>query len=147
MIFINESPKFNFYFREKTYDPKMAKQALEEGNIVVSIQHKGYWTSGGHYILFEKLTEDGMVQVRDSNIANYVKLKQHVEDKHTWFNATYAGSGYWIFEKKITRVEGCTRCGNPQDLTDQLLRGEYLCERCDEALHRWEDWVDVTAGE
>lgn len=141
MIFINESPKYNFYFREKTYDPNIAKQALEQGHIVVSIQHKGYWTSGGHYILFEKLTEDGMVQVRDSNIANYVKLPQHAEDKHTWFNSTYAGSGYWIFEKKITRVESCTRCGNPQDLTTQLLQGDYLCERCNTALLRRESWL------
>lgn len=145
MIFVNESPKYNFYFREKTYDPNVAKQALEQGHIVVSIQHKGYWTSGGHYILFEKLTEDGMVQVRDSNIANYVKLPQHAEDKHTWFNSTYAGSGYWIFEKKMTRVESCTRCGNPQDLTQKFLQGDYLCERCDDALRRRDQWLDMTA--
>lgn len=145
MIFVKEPPKYNFYIREITYDPNRAKEALEAGHIVVSSQHAGYWTRAGHYILFEKLTEDGMVQVRDSNIANYVKLPQHAEDKHTWFNATYSGYGYWVFEKKITRVEGCNRCGTPQDLMSSLLQGEYLCERCTQALDRRNAWLDMTA--
>lgn len=144
MIFINESPKYGYFFLEKTYDPNVAKEALAQGHIVVSIQHKGYWTSGGHYILFEKLTEDGMVQVRDSNIANYMKLPQHKEDKHTWFNSTYAGSGYWIFDYKVTRTPACSRCGSPEEVQASLLRESYLCEKCAKAQLRRSTWLSAS---
>lgn len=145
MIFINEPSRFGYYLREKTYDYHKARAALEEGQIVISIQHKGYWTSGGHYILFEKFTEDGMVQVRDSNIANYLKLRQHKEDKHTWANATNAGSGYWIFEDKVTRVAACDRCGTQEGQTSGLVRTEYICEKCNEALIRRNTWLGNTS--
>lgn len=134
MIFINEPSKFHYFFRERTYDSNEAKAALEEGYIVVSIQHKGYWTRGGHYILLEKLTEDGMVQVRDSNIANYAKLPQHQVDKHEWFNTTYASDGYWIFDKKVTHIDACSRCGTPDSQTQ--LVSSYVCEKCEKALTR-----------
>ena len=145
MIFINEPSRFNYYLREKTYDYNKAREALEEGQIVISIQHKGYWTSGGHYILFEKMTEDGLVQVRDSNIANYMKIPAHKEDKHTWANATNAGSGYWIFEDKITRVAACGRCGTQEGQTSGLVQTEYLCEKCNDALIRRNTWLADTS--
>ena len=49
-----------------------AKEALENGHLVVSVQHPGYWTRGGHYIVCESINEEGKVQVRDSNIYNYI---------------------------------------------------------------------------
>lgn len=142
MIFINEAPEFNYFCREKTYDYKEAKQALMDGYIVVSIQHKGYWTSGGHYILLEKYMGDDMVQVRDSNIANYAKLSQHMEDKHAWFNTTYAGSGYWIFEKKNTTTDACTRCGNPEEAATALVREDYMCGKCEKATLRRDAFLE-----
>lgn len=145
MIFIRESSKYGAFFREKTYDPKVAREALEEGLIVVCIQHKGYWTSGGHYILFEKLTGDGMVQVRDSNIANYQKLKRHKQDKHTWSDCVSSGAGYWIFEKKAVTTEACVRCGTPDQLTRKLLQGDYTCEKCTQALLRRSVWLENKA--
>lgn len=136
MIFNNESPVMGFYLREKTYDPNVAKAALTEGQIVVSIQHKGYWTRGGHYIILEDINEDGMVQVRDSNLYNYRRVPAHVEDRHTWGSITGAGSGYWIFEDKITYIPACTRCGTPEVAEGNPLAGEYTCEKCMPALMR-----------
>jgi len=136
MIFINESPKFGYFCQSRTYDPKVAKQAVMDGYIVVSIQHPGYWTRGGHYILLEKYMGDDMVQVRDSNIANYQKLPQHKVDQHAWFNTTYAGSGYWIFEKKNTHSDACLRCGTPEESLNALVQEGYLCEKCAGALTR-----------
>ena len=136
MIFNYESPVLGFYLREKTYDTRVAKAALEEGHIVISIQHPGYWTRGGHYIVCESITEDGLVQVRDSNIYNYMRVSAHKEDLHKWGNITAAGSGYWIFEHKITRIPACSRCGDSNSLTQSLLNQEYTCEKCVPALLR-----------
>lgn len=136
MIFQYEPAVMGFYNREVTYDHRVAKAALEEGQIVVSVQHKGYWTSGGHYIALEKICEDGRIQVRDSNIFNYRKILSHKEDRHTWGSITADGSGFWIFEDKITRIPACSRCGTDQGRHDSRLEGEYICEKCTPALLR-----------
>ena len=136
MIFNYESPVLGFYLREKTYEPRIAKEALEAGHLVVSIQHPGYWTRGGHYIVCESINEEGLIQVRDSNIYNYFRVPTHAQDGHTWGSITSAGSGYWIFDHKITRIPACSRCGNPEGVTASLLNQDYTCEKCVPALLR-----------
>ena len=136
MIFNKEPAVMGFYLREKTYDARVAWQALEEGHLVVSVQHPGYWTRGGHYIVCERINEEGMVQVRDSNIYNYVRVPTHAQDGHKWGNITAAGSGYWIFDHKITRIPACSRCGAPEGVTVSLLNQPYICEKCSPALLR-----------
>lgn len=135
-IFQLESPVLGFYCKEKTYEPTIAKQALEEGYMVVSLQHKGYWTRGGHYLLVEKMNEDGTVQVRDSNIYNYRKLDGHDVDCFKWSLIPANGSAFWIFEKKVTAIPACTRCGDPDGVVEHLLEEDYLCEKCQPAVLR-----------
>ena len=136
MIFNIESAVMGFYLKEKTYEPKIAKAALEEGHIVISVQHPGYWTSAGHYIVCERINEEGLIQVRDSNIYNYGKIHGHKTDGHKWGSITAAGSGLWIFEKKVTRIEACSRCGDPQGITESLMTEGYSCRKCEPALLR-----------
>jgi hypothetical protein len=136
MIFNNESPVLGFYLREKTYEPRVAKEALENGHLVVSVQHPGYWTRGGHYIVCESINEEGLIQVRDSNIYNYFRVPTHAQDGHTWGSITSAGSGFWIFDHKITRIPACSRCGDPEGVTASLLNQDYICEKCSPALLR-----------
>ena len=136
MIFNYEPAVLGFYLREKTYEPSVAKQALADGHIVISIQHKGYWTSGGHYIVLEEMSEDGLIQVRDSNIYNYGKIKAHKEDLHTWGSITGAGSGFWIYEYKITHIPACSRCGTQEGMEDSPVTSDYICEKCQSALLR-----------
>lgn len=143
MIFVKEPPVMGFYLVEKTYDPNVAWQALEEGHVVISIQHNGYWTRGGHYIVLQEITENGLVRVRDSNIYNYRRVSAHVNDEHTWGSITSAGSGYWIFDYKITRIPACSRCGNPQETEGQLVE-DYSCQKCGMALLRRNTYL--TAG-
>lgn len=145
MIFINEPPVLGYYLKEKTYDSEVAKQALAEGHIVVSIQHKGYWTGGGHYIVLEKLNEDGTVQVRDSNLYNYseYKVPAHAQDRHEWKDIVAAGSGYWIFEYKVTRIPLCARCGEPEEVAPAILTGGYCCPKCGEALLRRQVYLSL----
>ena len=47
-----------------------------------------------------------------------------------------AGSGYWIYEHKITRIPACSRCGTPEGVTVSLLQSDYICEKCVPALLR-----------
>lgn len=133
MIYINEPANFGYFFLRRTFNPEEAKAALEEGHVLVSVQHKGDWTSGGHYILLEKMTEDGKVQVRDSSLKNYGRLSGHAEDKHPWKSVTSSSGGYWIFDKKVTRTPACFRCGQPGDTQ---LAEHYLCRRCELAKIR-----------
>jgi len=141
MMFDYEPAVMGFYLREKTYDHAKVMTALEEGQIVISVQHPGYWTRGGHYILLEKLLEDGRIQVRDSNIYNYVRVRSHVEDRHTWNSITASGSGFWIFEDKITRIPACSRCGEGTDTG--VLKEAYLCEKCTPALLRRNAFLEL----
>ena len=136
MIFNNESPVLGFYLREKTYEPRVAKEALENGHLVISVQHPGYWTRGGHYIVCESINEEGLIQVRDSNIYNYFRVPTHAQDGHTWGSITSAGSGFWIFDHKITSIPACSRCGAPEGVTASLLNQDYTCEKCEPALLR-----------
>lgn len=143
LLFNNEPAVMGFYLREKTYDPREAKKALQEGHVVISIQHPGYWTRGGHYIVCESINDEGMVQVRDSNIYNYFNIRAHAQDAHTWGSITGAGSGYWIFEHKITRIPACSRCGTPDGLTQSLLQSDYICEKCVPAILRRNTYLNA----
>lgn len=134
-LFEEAPPQLGFYLIRKTYDWREAREYMREGYPVVVCQYRGYWTSGGHYLVLETLTEDGMVQVRDSNMFNYRKLKRHLEDKFPWDTLSTAGQGYWIYEKKFTSCSACTRCGNPE-AAEPLIVADYLCPQCRTALTR-----------
>lgn len=142
MLYNYEPSGMGFYLREKTYDPPTAYAALEEGQIVISIQNKGYWTRGGHYIALERLSEDGRIQVRDSNIFNYGRLTAHKEDLHSWKTITPNCAGYWIYEDKITRIPACARCGVGDVLTGSILTEDYFCHKCDPAMLRRDTYLN-----
>lgn len=135
-LFSDEPAVLGFYMKEKTFDHRKAYQALEDGYMVVSLQHKGYWTRGGHYLLVEKILPDGTVQVRDSNIYNYQKLKGHFIDSFDWSHFPQAGDGFWIFEKKVVTIPACSRCGTPEGVVNSLLVEDYICEKCEPAMLR-----------
>lgn len=130
--------EMGFYLKEKTFDWRVANEAMEEGYIVISLQHKGFFTRGGHYLVLEELLENGELQIRDSNIYNYGKLHGHKSDSFDWANVIPAGACYWIYQHKITRIPACARCGEPQGegIPRTMFTGEYRCEICDAALLR-----------
>lgn len=142
-LFSHEPQAMGFYLMKKSYDEKEAYQAIKDGHLVVVLQHKGYWTSGGHYLVLEKVMEDGQVQVRDSNTFNYNRVKTHQEDKHPWGKIVEAADGYWIYDYKITRILLCSRCGDPADTQGGLV-ADYRCHKCRTALLRREAYM--TAG-
>lgn len=141
--------EMGFYLKEKTFDHRVAKEAMEQGHVVVCVQTKGYWTKGGHYLALEKLVdglegeEEQRVQVRDSNIYNYGKLKGHEIDAFPWSTIPSNGQAYWIYEYKNVEISVCNRCGNPGGTTQTLLEGEYLCEKCQPAILRRDTYLNI----
>ena len=142
MIFFKESPAMGFYLIEQTYEPKVAWQGLEDGHVVISVQHNGYWTRAGHYIVLQEITQDGMVRVRDSNVYNYRRIANHALDEHSWGSITSAGSGLWIFDYKITRLPACSRCGEPENTSGALVE-DYYCRKCAPALMRRDTYLNA----
>ncbi len=142
-LFVNEPPAMGFYLKERLFDFNAAKQALQEGYIVVVSESAGYWTRGGHFLVLENIDENDMVQVRDSNIFNYQKLPGFKEDKHPWEKIYPWGKAYWVFENKVTYIPACSRCG--QGNGDSALAKEYLCEKCVPAVMRRESYLSAGA--
>ena len=132
----------DFYAIKRTNVWSEAKAALESGHMIVTLQHGGFWTSKGHYVLVTGMTEEGKVTVRDSNLYNYGKIHGHKEDLHTWGSITASGSAFWIFEDKVTRIPMCSRCG---DGSNFCLEESYICEKCAPALLRRNAYLTVCA--
>lgn len=141
-IFQKEPAGMGFFLKEYTTNADVAKAALHEGYIVVSLQYKGYWTQGGHFIVMEKITEDDMVQVRDSNLYNFGRLEAHKQDLHEWSCVPPRSVGYWIFEKKVTSTPACVRCGDPETTVASSIVQDYCCDKCRTALLRRENWLE-----
>ena len=142
MIFINEPATMGFYLVERTYNPDTALEALKNGHPVISLQSKGYWTNGGHYITLEKITEDGKIQVRDTHMLNYGRIEDHKIDKHEVRSVTAFGAGgYWIMSQKVKTIPFCSRCGDGAGVMGFVKTADYLCEKCETAAMRRSVWL------
>lgn len=138
-LFRYTTAEMGFYLQEITPDLDKVIAALDNGQRVISLQRKGHFTSGGHYLLLQKYyADDDTFQVRDSNIYNYGKLKGHQLDKFTRANIVSGGTHFYIMKKKITRIPACARCGDAceQSVAEKMLNEAYTCEKCTAALTR-----------
>ena len=144
-MFVKVPSELGFYLKYSTNDWQEARAAMEEGYIVVNLQGTGYWTTIGHYLLLEKLTEDGRVQVRDSNLLNYHKLKEHQEDAFGWETLYPNDQTYWVYEKKLTHIPACSRCGQPEGegICIGIFTEEYFCEKCAVATSRRDNFLTI----
>ena len=142
IVMFDDTPaEMGFYLQKRTYSWEEIDNALRNGQVVVSLQYVGYWTRGGHYLAMIGLTDDGKYVVRDSNLINYKRIPAHVQDCHTRGSISEAGQYYWIYEKKITRIPACTRCGEDQGAAPGLLQQTYLCPKCRTAMERRDNFL------
>ena len=117
--------------------------------MVITLQRDGFWTSRGHYLLLHNLveTEDGTeVQVWDSNILNYKKLKGHTTGSFPLSTIPPAARLYWIYEKKVVNLDACTRCAEPTEESHSpsaLFREGYVCPKCQTAVNRRDAYLDI----
>lgn len=148
MILFDDPPaEMGFYPRGRSYNWNELDAALDNGQVVVSLQWAGYWTGGGHYIAITQRTEDGKYVVRDSNLLNYKRIKAHQEDAHTRTSINGANQCFWIYEPKVTRIPACVRCS--ADLTAGapaiLFREDYHCPKCTNAMARRDAYLSSCA--
>ena len=137
----------DFYGIKKTSSWSEAKAALEKGHMIITLQHGGFWTSKGHYVLVTGMTEDGQVTVRDSNLYNYGKLAGHKTGTFDLSKIPANASIYWIYEKKVVNVDTCSRCGSGKTVAQNpamaMFTTDFHCIKCQDALARKSAYVDL----
>ncbi len=148
VIFDDTPAEMGFHLKKRSGGWDEIQAAIENGQVVVSLQYAGYWTSGGHYLAITHMNEDGKFVIRDSNLLNYKRIPAHVEDAHTRGSITQAGQYYWIYEPKVTRISACARCGEtdmaqPPQL---LFRQDYRCAKCLDAVTRRDNFLNGITG-
>jgi len=147
VIFDDTPAEMGFHLQNRSYSWDEMDAALRNGQVVISLQWVGYWTSGGHYLAMIDLTEDGRYVVRDSNLLNYKRVQNHTIDSHTRGSISMAGQYYWIYEKKVTSIPTCVRCGGTQEGAPEILfREDYHCEKCHAALERRNNFLNGIPG-
>lgn len=136
VLFDDTPAEMGFHLKKRGWSWSEVAEAVREGHVVVSLQWVGYWTSGGHYLAIIGETEDERYVVRDSNLINYKRISAHEQDSHSRGSITQACHGYWIYEKKVTRIPTCVRCGGDGGAPDVLFRSDYFCQKCLTAMER-----------
>ena len=128
--------ELGFYLEDITSKIDDVIAALKEGKRVVSLQHLGHFTRGGHYLLLQQYYEENdTFQVRDSNIYNYQRLDGHRVDYFTRADILSGAATFYIMQEKIVNIPACCRCGDGRQ-PEKLLQEDYLCPKCEKALLR-----------
>ena len=148
IVMFDDTPaELGFHLYKRSHDWSEMNEALRNGQLVISLQSYGYWTRGGHYIAMTGMTEDNRYIVRDSNLLNYKRIQNHVEDAHTQGSINPAGQYYWIYEPKVTSIGTCVRCGGSAEGAPEIMfQSEYHCEKCLTAMERRNDFLNGIAG-
>lgn len=143
-IFRYGPTEMGFYLDKVSTDIKEVVAALENGQVAISLQYAGHFTSKGHYLLLmHYYPEDDTIQVRDSNIYNYNHLHGHQTDRFSRGIVADAGVMYFIMQPKITAIPACTRCGHGETEPAALLTGGYICDKCAAALTRRSSFLSL----
>lgn len=146
-IFDLISPELGFFCERRSWEWQDVEDTLNSGRIAVSLQYHGHFTKTGHYLALQRMTEDGKVVIRDSNIYNYARLKGHQVDCFDPSLVIANNAVYWLFQPKITRIPACARCGDPgnTEMPNGLFNSDYTCEKCQTALSRRNDFLALSA--
>ena len=145
-IFVYAPAEMGFYYQKTVSDLEQVIAALKKGQMVISCQQKGHFTSSGHFLVLTGYNqEDDTFQVRDSNIYNYGSKAGHRVDRFTRANILSGGSHFYIMQPKAVRIPACARCGADLGVRqpELLLREAYTCEKCAAALSRREHFLAI----
>lgn len=103
VLFEDSAKELGLGFQERTANTNEVMEALRNGQVVISLQHAGLFTGGGHFIVLVGLTEDGKIIINDPNGANYTKNNTMIEGFANGFTPRQVfqdGVQYWIYDKK-----------------------------------------------
>ena len=102
-IFADSAEDFGLVIEEQTDSWKRVKEALKNGQVVISLQRGGIFTRGGHFIVLTGINEDGRIMVNDPNGSNWDKnetLREGFENGFKESQITNNGHMYWIYAPK-----------------------------------------------
>lgn len=122
--------------------------ALENGQMVMSLQFADNFTTTAHFIVLTSYTDDGKITVRDSNVFNHTGRFAGTDLLETGFEPGYIHEHnriYWIYCKKLTRVPGCDRCEDPNDGVDTIIEN-HLCRKCQNLVNRQSAYKKAITG-
>ena len=144
-MFTEAPPELGYYLHSRAGLWDDVEAGLKKNQMAISLQVKGYFTRAGHYLVISELRDDGDVVIRDSNIYNYTRLKEHKVDHFNPKKLLPNCQGFWIYEPKVVTVPNCARCGDPQKSgSPRLFReDDYLCHKCIPAQTRREIFLDL----
>ena len=144
-MFTEAPPELGYHLNKRSSLWKDVEEGLQNNRMAITLQVKGYFTRAGHYLVISELLDDGKVVIRDSNIFNYGRLKEHKEDKFNHQKLLPNSQGFWIYEEKVVTVPTCSRCGNhQQDVSHRLFQNDdYICHKCVPAMTRRAVFMDL----
>jgi uncharacterized protein YvpB len=108
ILFEDSAKELGLDLQERTGDTEKVVQALANGQVVISLQSTGLFTSGGHFIVLVGLTEDGKIIVNDPYGRNYTKNGTMMEGFANGFTEKQIfqnGGPYWIYSKKELKLK------------------------------------------
>lgn len=143
IVMFDETPaEMGFQLQNRSFSWAEMDEALKNGQVVVSLQWFGYWTRGGHYLAMIGMTDDDRYVVRDSNLLNYKRIQNHIEDSHSRGSISEAGQYYWIYEPKVTSIPTCIRCGGSSEGAPEIMfQSAYHCAKCLTAMERRDNFL------
>lgn len=148
-IFSYAPAEMGFYLDKMAFDLDEVTEALENGQVLISRQQKGHFTSTGHFLVVVGHREDDdTFQVRDSNIYNYGNKAGHRIDGFTRSDLLSGGGLFYIMQRKVTAIPACARCGGSFEThqPEKLMQSDYLCEKCAAALSRRDRFLSILNG-
>ena len=89
------------------------------------------------------------MQVRDSNLFNYKKLEGHITGYFDLETIAPNARLYWIYQKKVVRIDSCARCGQPTEesvVPSAMFNTGYLCPKCVTATNRRDAYLNFCFG-
>lgn len=95
-------------FQKRTTDTKEVLNALENGQVVVSLQSEGLFTTGGHYIVLTGINKEKRITVNDPYGKNYTKNETMIKGFENGFTKEQIfenGTQFWIYGKKETKKD------------------------------------------
>lgn len=147
-IFSYAPAEMGFYLDKMAFDLDEVTEALENGQVLISRQQKGHFTSTGHFLVVGHREDDDTFQVRDSNIYNYGNKAGHRIDGFTRSDLLSGGGLFYIMQRKVTAIPACARCGGSFEThqPEKLMQSDYLCKKCAAALSRRGRFLSILNG-
>lgn len=102
-LFEDSAKELGIGFDKQCYTWSEAKEALENGQLVVCLQDVGLFTGGGHFIVLTGINEEGKVVVNDPNGYNWTKNDTMIEGFKNGFTEKQIyqdACAYFVYEAK-----------------------------------------------